>query len=75
MTQEPPGADRKRRRERAVSSAVAVYLIVLIGLQVFLLTVALDGLLGYEPELAWVSAAFSVVLAIGSLLFYRTLKR
>lgn len=64
-----------RRRERTVSSAVSVYLIVLLGLQVFLLTVALDALLGYDPPMAWASAVMSVVLAVGSFLFYRALRR
>ncbi len=64
-----------RRRERTVSSAVSVYLIVLLGLQVFLLTVALDGLLGFDPSLAWVAAGLSVLLAVGAGLFYRALRR
>lgn len=64
-----------RRRERTVSSAVSVYLIVLLGLQVFLLTVALDALLGYDPGMAWASAAMSILLAVGSWLFYRALRR
>jgi hypothetical protein len=64
-----------RRRERTVSSAVAVYIIVLLALQIFLLTVALDALLGYDPAMAWVSAGFSVLLAISSMLFYRYLRR
>lgn len=63
-----------RRRERTVSSAVAVYIIVLLALQIFLLTVALDALLGYDPAMAWVAAGFSVLLAIGSALFYRYLR-
>lgn len=63
-----------RRRERTVSSQVSLYLIVLLGLQVFLLTVALDALLGYRPTMAWVSAGLSVLLAIGSLLFYRAMR-
>ena len=62
-----------RRPQRSNSSAVMVYVIVLLSMQIFLLTVALDGLLGREPALAWVSAACSVVLAIGSILFYRWL--
>ena len=65
----------RQRRERSVTSAVAVYLIVLIGLQIFLLTIALDGLLGHEPRLAWVSAGLSVLLAGGSALFYRYVRR
>ena len=64
-----------RRRERTVSSAVSVYLIVLLGLQVFLLTIALDGLLGYDASLAWVAAGLSVLLAAGAALFYRALRR
>ena len=63
-----------RRRERTVSSAVAVYIIVLLALQIFLLTVALDALLGYDPGMAWVSAGFSVLLAAGALAFYRYLR-
>ena len=63
-----------RRRDRTVSSAVAVYIIVLIALQIFLLTVALDALLGYDPTMAWVSAGFSVLLAAGSAAFYRYLR-
>ena len=53
-----------RRRERTVSSAVAVYIIVLLALQIFLLTVALDALLGYDPAMAWVAAGFSVLLEL-----------
>lgn len=64
-----------RRRERTVSSAVSVYLIVLLALQIFLLTIALDALLGYDPQLAWVAAALSVVLAAGSALFHRASRR
>lgn len=69
------GARPVRRRERTVSSAVAVYIIVLLGLQIFLLTVALDALLSYNPGMAWVSALFSVLLATGSAFFYRYLRR
>jgi hypothetical protein len=54
-----------------VSSAVGVFVLVLLALQVFLLTVALDALLGDDPGLAWIAAACSVVLAAGSVLFFR----
>lgn len=60
-----------RRGERSVASAVGVYVIVLLSLQIFLLTVALDALQGDEPGLAWVTAALSGMLAGGSILFYR----
>lgn len=62
------------RRRRDLSGAIAVYLIVLLSLQIFLLTVALDGLLADDERLAWVSAALSVTLTAGSYLFYRTLR-
>jgi hypothetical protein len=58
-------------RGRAVSSAVGVYVLVLIVLQVFLLTVAVDAMLGDDPGLAWVAAGCSAVLAAGSALFAR----
>lgn len=59
------------RKRRPVSAAVGVFIMVLLALQIFLLTVALDALLGYEPQLAWVSAGLSVLLAAGSAAFYR----
>jgi hypothetical protein len=54
-----------------VSSAVGVYVVVLLALQVFLLTVGLDALLADDAELAWVAAACSTVLAGGTFLFFR----
>ena len=60
-----------RRSGRSVSSAVGVFVLVLLALQVFLLTVALDALLGNDPGLAWTAAGSSVVLASGSVLFFR----
>lgn len=63
------------RRERDTSSAIAVYVIVLLALQIFLLTVALDALQALDAGLAWAAAGISVVLAAGSLGFYRYLRR
>jgi hypothetical protein len=60
-----------RRSHRAVSSAVGVFVLVLLALQVFLLTVALDALLADDPGLAWTAAGCSVALAVGSVLFFR----
>jgi hypothetical protein len=57
-----PGAGPARRR--AVSTAVGVYVLVLLALQVFLLTVAVDALLADDAGLAWVTAACSVVRAV-----------
>lgn len=64
-----------RTRDRGTTTAVTVYVIVLLALQIFLMTVALDGLLAREPRLAWVSAGLSVVLFAGAAMFYRWLRR
>jgi hypothetical protein len=53
---------------------VGVFVLVLLALQVFLLTVAVDALLADDPGLAWVAAACSTVLAAGSILFARYLR-
>jgi len=63
-----------RKPGRQVSSAVGVFVLVLLALQVFLLTVAVDALLADDPGLAWVAAACSTVLAAGSILFARNLR-
>jgi len=63
-----------RRSGRQVSSAVGVFVLVLLALQIFLLTVAVDALLADDAGLAWVAAACSTVLAAGSILFARYLR-
>jgi hypothetical protein len=50
-------------RGRRTSSAVAVYVILLVSFQVFLLTVAAEAFLADEEGLAWATAGVSVVLA------------
>lgn len=62
-------------RPREISSAIGVFVGVLLSLQIFLLTVGLDALHAHDAELAWTSAAFSVLLAAGSAGFYRFLRR
>lgn len=64
-----------RTRETRISDALMVYVLVLVSLQLFLLAVAVEALLGNEPALAWSAAALSAVLALGSVLFYRYLRR
>jgi hypothetical protein len=61
-------------RPRDVSVAVAVFVGVLLCLQIFLLTIGLDALHAADARLAWTSAALSVVLAAGSAAFYRYLR-
>ena len=61
-------------KARDMSSAVGIFVGVLLCLQIFLLTIALDALHATDTRLAWTSAALSVVLAVGSAAFYRYLR-
>lgn len=56
------------------SSAVVVYVIVLVAFQVFLLTVAVEAFATDDEALAWATAAVSVTLAAGSAVLYRYLR-
>ena len=62
-------------RRRDVSSAIGLFVGVLLSLQIFLLSVGLDALHAHDVRLAWTAAAVSIVLAIGSGVFYRYLRR
>lgn len=59
---------------RGVPAAVGVFVVVLLSLQVFLLTIGVDALLADDDRLAWVAGACSVVLAGGAAAFYRYLR-
>ena len=65
---------RVAERGRRTSSAVAVYVIILVAFQVFLLTVAVEAFHADEEALAWSTATVSVVLAVGAALFLRWLR-
>lgn len=65
---------RRPRAAREVPVAVGVFVVVLLSLQMFLLTVGVDALLGDNDGLAAVTAALSVLLAAGSAAFYRYLR-
>jgi hypothetical protein len=65
---------RRARANREVPAALGIFVVVLLSLQVFLLTVGLDALLADDDGLAWVTAGFSLVLAAGSVAFYRYLR-
>jgi len=54
---------RVSERSRRASSAVVVYVIVLVAFQVFLITVAVEAFQTDQEPLAWATAAVSVVLA------------
>ncbi len=49
------------------SSSILVYMLLLVSLQIFLLVVALEGLLGNEPHLARNAALLSLGLFGSSL--------
>jgi hypothetical protein len=53
---------------------VLVYVIILMSMQVFLVTVAAEALLADEAGLAWATAAVSVALFGAAALFLRYLR-
>ena len=61
-------------RAKRTSSAVAVYVIILVAFQVFLITVAVEAFLTDEEGVAWATAGVSVVVAAGAALFLRWLR-
>jgi hypothetical protein len=61
-------------RRRPTSSAVLIYVIILVAFQVFLITVAAEAFLTDEEALAWSTAAVSVVMAAASAAFLRYLR-
>lgn len=65
---------QRARRQRDVPAALGLFVVVLLSLQIFLLTVGVDALLANDDALAWVTAALSVLLAAGSAAFYRYLR-
>jgi hypothetical protein len=70
----PPTTSGRVDRRKRTSSALAVYVIILVAFQVFLITVAVEAFLTDEEGLAWATAAVSVVIAAGSALFLRWLR-
>lgn len=64
---------RTSRRRGRSSSAVVVYVIVLMALQVFLVTVAAEAVLADDAGLAWATAVVSVVLFACAAVFLRYL--
>ena len=56
------------------SSAVVIYVVILVAFQVFLLTVAVEAFAADDESLAWATAAVSVVLAGGSSVLLRYLR-
>ncbi len=65
---------RTRRAARDVPVAIGAFVLVLLALQMFLLTVGVDALLADDDRLAWITAGFSALLAAGAVAFYRALR-
>jgi hypothetical protein len=66
MTTSTPG--------RRTSSAVVLYVIILVGFQVFLITVAVEAYQTDAESLAWATAAVSVALFAAAAAFLRYLR-
>ena len=62
-------------RSSRTAAALPVYLIVMVGLQVFLVTVSVEAFSTDSSSLAWSTAAVSVCLAALGALFLRNLDR
>jgi hypothetical protein len=62
------------RRARTTSSAVLVYVILLVAFQVFLITVAVEAFHTDDEAVAWATAAVSIVSAGAAALFLRFLR-
>jgi hypothetical protein len=62
-------------RARRTTSAVVIYLIVLVSFQVFLVTVAVEAFSTGTKTLAWSAAAVSVAMAAGAALLTRFLRQ
>ena len=61
-------------RGRRISSAVVLYVIILVAFQVFAITVAVEAFQTDNESLAWATAGVSVVLFAGAAAFLRYLR-
>jgi hypothetical protein len=65
---------RASTRAQRTSSAVALYVIILVAFQVFLVTVAVEAFQTDAESLAWATAAVSVALFAAAAAFLRYLR-
>jgi hypothetical protein len=63
------------RPNRAASSGIGVFVLVLVSLQVFLLTIGTEALLAFDPRQAWTAAVLSSILAASSMSLYIFFRR
>lgn len=62
------------RSAKRASSAVLVYVILLVSMQIFLITVAVEAFMTDDEALAWATAGVSVALAMAAVAFLRWLR-
>lgn len=62
-------------RAGRTTNAILVYLVILVSLQIFLVSVAVEAFTTGDRSVAWASAAASIVLAAGAALFTRALQQ
>ena len=65
---------RTSERGRRNSSAVSLYVIILVAFQVFLITVGVEAFQTDHESLAWATAAVSIVLAASAAAFLKYLR-
>ena len=65
---------RTSQRAPRASSALLIYVIILVGFQVFLFTVAVEAFAAGDESLAAATAAVPIVLAALAAVFYRYLR-
>lgn len=58
------------QRKKATSAAV-IYILILMGFQIFLVSVAVEAFQTNKPGLAWATAVVSVILAGLAAVFLR----
>ncbi len=65
---------RPSANRRSTSSAVVLYVIILVAFQVFLITVAVEAFQTDTESLAWATAVVSVALFAAAAAFLRYLR-
>lgn len=65
---------RTSERGRRSSTAVSLYVIILVAFQVFLITVAVEAFQTDLESLAWATAVVSIMLAAAAVAFLRYLR-
>lgn len=65
---------RTSRQAPRATSALVVYVVILVGFQVFLFTVAVEAFADDDEALAWATAGVSVALAAAAALLFRYLR-